>query len=558
MNGMLWKAVATGMLATVTAAVADSSRSGPPLTNLPAANRKVAGHAPASQLSSELRTRIAAQGSMALENPEGIIGWYGYENDAPSPEDATAPQMVPGTKASPTEAQKTEPDKNTYLVLRNQEGAEAGRDYGTHFLFQGHELGARDAAGNPLGYITRINLDADTAHRVTLMATHDVAGKPIAPIDGSTWDPFAQRLLFTTESTSAPTYAATATFPSVVEDVSGALGRGGYEGIQNDSDGNIWIVEDIGGPSKPGTTARQPNSYVYRYVPRRPGNLHDGKLQVLQVLNDARQPVTFESQAALCAPDQVALRTYGKAFITNWVTIHDTAVDGATPFVANALAKAAQGTPFKRPENGVFRPGTGFREFYFDETGDTNATSPENGGGAPNTCAAGGWTSLFKVVQRDPSADHGVLSLVYEGNQAVAGLDNVQFLSRDLLLAVEDAGDTLHTQRNALDSGYVFDVTVDYSSGAQPIRWLAEGRDPSATLDSANGGFGKNEGDNEITGPHVSDGDPTVRGILGAKIPTVWNDGWRWFWTQQHGDNVTWEVLPALRRDQGAERSDRD
>ena len=26
----------------------------------------------------------------------------------------------------------------------------------------------------------------------------------------------------------------------------------------------------------------------------------------------------------------------------------------------------------------------------------------------------------------------------------------------------------------------------------------------SATLDSANGGFGKNEGDNEITGAHVS------------------------------------------------------
>ena len=35
--------------------------------------------------------------------------------------------------------------------------------------------------------------------------------------------------------------------------VSGALGRGGYEGIQDDGDGNIWIVEDIGGSNKPGT-----------------------------------------------------------------------------------------------------------------------------------------------------------------------------------------------------------------------------------------------------------------------------------------------------------------
>src|SRR5207248_5841158 len=92
------------------------------------------------------------------------------------------------------------------------------------------------------------------------------------------------------------------------------------------------------------------------------------------------------------------------------------------------------------------------------------------------------------------------------------GLDNVQFLSRDLLIAVEDAGDTLHTQRNALDSGFVFDVTADYSRGLQPIRFLAEGRDASATLDASNGGFGKNDGDNEITGPHVSDGDPSSAG----------------------------------------------
>ncbi len=60
------------------------------------------------------------------------------------------------------------------------------------------------------------------------MATQDTSGQPIQPIDGSTWDPWAKRLLFTTENASAPTYAATPDFPSVVEDVSGLLGRGGY------------------------------------------------------------------------------------------------------------------------------------------------------------------------------------------------------------------------------------------------------------------------------------------------------------------------------------------
>src|SRR5262249_20916721 len=157
-----------------------------------------------------------------------------------------------------------------------QTGADPNYHYGTHFLFQGHELGTP-------GYITRINLDADDAHRVTVMASQDDQGNPLATIDGSTWDPYAKRLLFTTENSSKPTYAATATYPSVVHDVSGALGRGGYEGIQDDGKGNIWIVEDIGGAVKAGSTkAKQPNSFIYRYVPSTPGNLGSGKLQVLQ------------------------------------------------------------------------------------------------------------------------------------------------------------------------------------------------------------------------------------------------------------------------------------
>jgi len=520
--------------ATVGASLNDISD----LTGVPSANPKAAGYAPSSQLSPELRQTLVAQGSMPLENPSGIVGWYGYENTAPSPDNPALAQFVPAP-GSTTEAQKTEPDKNTYLVLKNQHGADPNYNYGTHFLFQGHE------AGSP-GLITRINLDADTAHRVTLLATQDTAGNPIAPIDGSTWDPWAQRLLFTTENASNPTYAATLSVPSQVEDVSGALGRGGYEGIQDDSDGNIWIVEDIGGSGKNGTTAKRPNSFIYRYVPSRPGDLHNGKLQVLQVLNDAGAPVTYESQAAIDAPDQVALRTYGKSFNTKWVTIHDTGIDGTAPFNANTLAKANHGTPFKRPENGQFRPGSKFGEFYFDETGDTNATSPENGDPVTGAGGAGGWTSIFKLRQNGGSSNTGKLSLFYEGNESVAGLDNVAFLSRDLISFVEDAGDGLHSQRNALDSGFVFDVTKDYSGGAQPIRWLAEGRDPSATLDSANGGFGKNEGDNEITGIHVSDGDPTQGGILGAKSPSLKPGGkWRWFYTQQHGDNFTWEVTLA-------------
>jgi hypothetical protein len=527
------------VLGAVAAAVAIAS-SVTDLTGVPAANSKSAGYAPASVLSPELAQIVVAQGSTKLENPSTPVSYYGYDNDVSGP--GGQPVMVP-TMATPTEAQKTEPDKNTYLVFTNGlPGAQSNYDYGTHFLFQGHE------AGSP-GYLTRINLDADAAHRVTLLATTDKDGNPLPDFDGSTWDPWAQRLLFTAEKgASGGVWAADLGAPATVEDVSGALGRGGYEGIQDDSDGNLWIVEDVGGavkptepPAPPGnTTAKRPNSFVYRYVPQSPGDLKHGKLEALQVVRGAT-PITFGSQAALSSADQVALHTYGQSFDTTWITIHDTAVDGTTPFDANALAKAKDATPFKRPENGQFRPESKFQEFYFDETGDTNVTSPEN-------ACCGGWDSIFRLTQADPSASTGKLTIFFKGDQAHAGIDNVAFLTRNLVTFVEDAGDTLHTQRNALDSGFLFDVTADYSNPANvPLRWLAEGRDPSATIDSGATptGFGKNDGDNEITGIHVSDGDPSKNGILGAKIPHPWeSDGnWRVFYTQQHGDNPTYEVV---------------
>jgi hypothetical protein len=56
-----------------------------------------------------------------------------------------------------------------------------------------------------------------------------------------------------------------------------------------------------------------------------------------------------------------------------------------------------------------------------------------------------------------------------------------------------------------------------------------------------------NDGDNEITGIHMSNGDASTRGILGAQRPRPFDDGWRLFWTQQHGDNVTWEIILARR-----------
>ena len=92
------------------------------------------------------------------------------------------------------------------------------------------------------------------------------------------------------------------------------------------------------------------------------------------------------------------------------------------------------------------------------------------------------------------------------------------------------------------------------------LRRLAQGRDASATLDADNAGFGPiaNEGDNEITGIHISDGDAGVDGLLGAKIPRPFKDGWRVFYTAQHGDNITWEIVRAPKGNGDRDDHDRD
>ena len=507
------------------------------LTPVPAANPKVPGLVAPTILSPELAQVVRAAGAYPVENPGDNIGYYGYGLDGP---------MIPALGTN-LEATKTEPDKNTYLVVGGLSGPDSGYDYGRHFLFQGHESGP-----NGQGAITRINLDADGAHRVTLLATKDKDNKPLPSFDGSTWYPWAGRLLFTNEFGGGATggvWQATLDFPSVVEDISGVMGRGGYEGIQADADGNIWIVEDIGGSTVGG--AKVPNSFVYRFIPK---NKHDltkgGKLQALQVMKlNGSGPIVFDGTNAL-TPDVKDLHTYGNVFDTKWVLLHDTAVDGTTPFNANDLAKKKLATPFKRPENGQFRPGSHFREFFFDETGDTSISTTAG-------AAYGGFGGILKLTQRDPSANTGKLTLFYLGDAQHTGLDNVAFWDENHIVFVEDAGDSLHAQRNALDSAYMFDVFKNYADPAnQPIRIIAQGRDASATLDSGLLGTAnfKNDGDNELTGIHVSDGDATPDGLLGARVPRLFRDGWRAFYTHQHGDNLTYEIV----RNTGRGHSDDD
>ena len=177
---------------------------------------------------------------------------------------------------------------------------------------------------------------ADAAHRVTLLATQDVAGKPLPDFDGSTWDPFAKKLLFTAElGANGGVWQASLDVPSQAQDISGLTGRAGYEGVQNDDHGNIYLVEDVGGTGGVTTpNAMQPNSFVYRVLPEDPTDLtKGGSLQALQVIN-GDHPITFHAEqnhADVLAPTAWVHRACEGTGLDTGLTESGSIMNTATP-----------------------------------------------------------------------------------------------------------------------------------------------------------------------------------------------------------------------------------
>jgi Alkaline phosphatase PhoX len=507
------------------AAAAPAAASIPP-PGVPNANHR-AGH-PANEVAPGFTLEKIAQGSNALENPSGLITKFGFLNDGAT---------------QPVEATKTEADQNTYVVFRKGlPGPRHGYDYGTHFLFQAHE------GGTDIGYVTRINLDVtDPAHRITLLTPVGSDGLThLNALDGTTWDPFTHTLLATQENGSdGGVTEVTVGWPPKRASLDGILGKGSYEGIHPDDRGNLVLAEDSGGtevsvdPSDPSApeVAKQPNSFMYRFVPKDRFDLsRGGKLQALQV-HIHGHAVRFHAanpSGDVFSQDRLRLHTLGTSWPARWITVHNTATDGSAPFDANALAKAGGATPFERPENVQFRPGSGFSTFVFTATGDTNADS----GSVKALARRGAWGSLFTVHITDGTT--GRISILALGDAVHSSFDNVAFADRDTLLAGEDRGDGLHAQLNRLDSIWAYDM----SDPGHPVRFLALGRDTESQADAAlsdagTAGF-QNEGDNETTGVHVSSGSPFVAGMQGRT--GAFSDP-RWFFTQQHGKNHVWEIL---------------
>jgi hypothetical protein len=550
----LGAAAATAVLVGAAVAVAQI------VSGVPNANPR--SGSPANVMASGFTLQRVVNGNDNLENPAGIFTRYGYLDDSTIQKDR-----------QPT---KTEPDQNTYLVTsRNPGGPSAGYDYGHRFLIQGHEVFTPSGETYNRAYFTRINLDVkDAAHRITLLnpLASEATDSGIRSIDGSTYDPFTGQLLFTAEAGNLggvfgqPLKWSGTTAPAV-KNFDGSMGKAGYEGIHNDKLGNLIIVEDVGGTNVTDngadTLVKQPNSFVYRFKPKNPSDLSQGKLQVLQVSVDGT-PIVFHNaatdgkQAARddALGDQIKALHSGQTLQAKWVTIHDTDVDGTAAFDANALAKTKQGTPLKRPENGKFVPGTGFKSFVVDETGDTNKTA----GDYPGAAERAAWGALLRIDMPKVGADDATVKALIVGDQTHASFDNVAFLDKNTVLLTEDRGETLHTQANALDSLWSFDITKPLDKiNADAKRLEAQGRDPEATGDIAikepapPTPLTHNDGDNELTGIHVSDGSTAPDGILGSDLPKNaggWSP-WRIFITGQHGANITYEILATGKHKNG-------
>ena len=457
--------------------------------------------------------------------------------------------MVPApgavqAKGHNVEATKSEPDKITYLVVDGQHGADPTYDYGTHFLYQGHELGT--AAGD---YITRINLDADAAHRVTKLAEIEADGKtPVPQIDGSTWDPFAQRMLFTTEGgSSGGVVEATLDYPSKVSNLWGVLGQGGFEGIQNDQYGNVYVVEDIGG--SPGTVNGNAQAAEQLHLPApalRPSDLDKGgKLQVLQLgsIEHHRCPIVFnpgQAEADILSQDVADEHTYGKTFATTWLTIHDTAVSGGT--AALRCEHAREGRRRHAVQAARERPvpaGIPVQDVLLRRDRRHDSLTEAGAG-------HGGFGSVMKLPQQDTAQELRHPAALLPARRRARGLRQRHVLRQD----AHDPRPGHGRHAAHADQRARLGVPVRHRRRLRPRSAAGQGprRGPRPLGDHRlralcpGAGF-QNEGDNEITGIHESNGDPTAAGLLGAATPKPFSHGWRLFFTHQHGDNVTSEII---------------
>ncbi len=220
----------------------------------------------------------------------------------------------------------------------------------------------------------------------------------------------------------------------------------------------FWIVEDVGGTTVM-NKGRNPNSFVYRFVPLNPTDLTHGKLQALQVSINGN-PLVFvpvdgeHPNGDTRSNNQLLLHTIGASWPVTWVTVHDTEVNGTAPFDANAAAKAHWRNTIQTAGKRAVPAWFTFSDLFLHVTGDTDSVA----GNDPVLAARGAWGGIFRV-DLNGSGNTGNISLVVLGDADHASFDNITFVDdKDTVLVTEDRGDPLHDQLNKLDSIWALQI----------------------------------------------------------------------------------------------------
>ena len=159
------------------------------------------------------------------------------------------------------------------------------------------------------------------------------------------------------------------------------------------------------------------------------------------------------------------------------------------------------------PRTACSVPARSFREFFFTETGDTNALTEA---GARATAAS---AALFKLSQQPPFGQPGHAEAVLPGRRRAHRLRQHRVLvTKDRLVVGRGRGRHAAHAAQRARLGLALRRTARLLESGQPADpdprpGPRRRRPPSTRRCSARHGF-QNDGDNEITGIHVSDGDP--------------------------------------------------
>ena len=131
-------AVTAIMLAAVVGTASGETAKVKAASSDPDAVAKVTGNSAPNELASGLIESPVVQGAQPLENGTAAIPFYGYHGDGPM---VARARRRPGGGPQRRGVQDRARQEHVPRAPR-PDGPDPNYDYGTHFLFQGHELGA--------------------------------------------------------------------------------------------------------------------------------------------------------------------------------------------------------------------------------------------------------------------------------------------------------------------------------------------------------------------------------------------------------------------------------